>query len=86
MPKKLANSEAIASNKHTNPHHQNSNGNHHIKTELDLNGDAKKQENKWMNPKAGRCCAYAPTMLEHYANIITHAVIHICSHISYVFF
>jgi hypothetical protein len=34
-----------------------------------------KKKQKWMNPKARGCCAYAPTILEHYANIITHAVI-----------
>ena len=27
-----------------------------------------------MNPRPKGCCAYSPTLLEHYANILTHGV------------
>ena len=33
-----------------------------------------KRKNKWMNPKTSGCCAYSPTIVEHYANVITHGV------------
>lgn len=43
--------------------------------EIEANSKDAKKKHKWMNPKARGCCAYAPTIVEHYANIATHAVI-----------
>lgn len=58
--------------------HKDSNGknvNYKENSDHDANSKDIKMKNKWMNPKARGCCAYAPTIFEHYANIFTHAVI-----------
>ena len=67
--------------------HKNANDSNEKLDCNDNNGHAalnkeNKKKHKWMNPKARGCCAYAPTILEHYANIITHAVINFCLKIS----
>ena len=46
----------------------------HENKEHESNNKESKKTHKWMNPKARGCCAYAPTIVEHYANIFTHAV------------
>lgn len=45
---------------------------HENEVEDDDNNNGKaKRKNRWMNPK---CHPYRPTILEHYANVLTHGV------------
>lgn len=47
--------------------------NYHARPDMNDDPDDKlKPKNKWMNPK---CHPYRPTLIEHYANILTHGLI-----------